>query len=119
MPYLIAADLVMLLHYVFLVFAAAGGFLLRWWPGMIWWHLPIVAWGVLIAVIGWTCPLTPLENRLRLAGGGQPYQGGFIEHYVTARLYPEGLPDNVMTAMGLMLLLLNLVAYGLWLYGRH
>jgi hypothetical protein len=119
MLYLLAADLVMLLHYFFLAFAALGGFLLRWWPALAWWHLPMVAWGVAIAAIGWTCPLTPLENRLRMAGGGQPYQGGFIEHYVTARIYPDGLPANVMLGMGIALLLTNLIAYGLWLYGRH
>lgn len=119
MPYLLAADLVMLLHYAFLAFAALGGFLLRWWPQMMWWHLPVVAWGVAIAAVGWTCPLTPLENRLRIAGGGRPYQGGFIEHYITAGLYPQGLPDSVMMGLGLSLLALNLLAYGLWFFGRH
>lgn len=119
MAYLIAADLVMLLHYAFLAFAAFGGFLLRWWPHMLWWHLPVVTWGVAIAAIGWTCPLTPLENRLRLAGGGTAYQGGFIEHYLAARHYPDGLPASVMMTLGLLLLVVNVVAYGLWLYGRH
>ena len=119
MAFLLAANLVVLLHYAFLAFATFGGFLLRWWPQMLWWHLPVLTWGVLIAVIGWTCPLTPLENRLRMAGGGAPYQGGFIEHYLTARLYPEGLPASVMTGMGIGLLLLNLVAYGLWWQSRH
>ncbi|MFZ5559979.1 MAG: DUF2784 domain-containing protein [Pseudomonadota bacterium] len=119
MVYLIAANLVMLLHYAFLAFATFGGFLLRWWPHMLWWHLPIVTWGVAIAAIGWTCPLTPLENRLRIAGGAPPYEGGFIEHYVTAWLYPEGLPDSVMMGLGLALLVINVVAYGFWLYGRH
>ena len=119
MAYLIAADLVMLLHYAFLVFATFGGFLLRWWPDVMWWHLPVVTWGVTIAAIGWTCPLTPLENGLRLAGGGDAYEGGFIEYYLFGRLYPNGLPDSVMMVLGGTLLLVNLLAYGLWLHGRH
>ena len=119
MRYLIAANLVMLLHYAFLVFAAFGGFLLRWWPGVMWWHLPVVTWGVAIAAIGWTCPLTPLENRLRVAGGAEPYEGGFIEHYMTAWAYPDGLPSSVMNLLGVTLLAINALAYGLWLSGRH
>lgn len=119
MAFLLAANLVVVLHYAFLAFATFGGFLLRWWPGMVWWHLPVLTWGVAIAVIGWTCPLTPLENRLRIAGGAPAYQGGFIEHYITARIYPDGLPASVMTAMGIALLLVNVLAYALWWLGRH
>lgn len=114
MGFLLAANVVMLLHYAFLGFAAFGGFLLRWWPAMLWWHVAVVAWGVLIAIIGWTCPLTPLENRLRVAAGSRPYDGGFIEHYIMARWYPEGLPEHIMTSMGVGLLALNVIAYGLW-----
>ncbi|MES2918061.1 MAG: DUF2784 domain-containing protein [Pseudomonadota bacterium] len=120
MSFLLAAQVVMLLHYAFLVFATFGGFLLHWWPKLAWLHLPVVTWGVLIAAIGWTCPLTPLENRLRVAGGAAPYQGGFIEHYITAGLYPDGLPSRVLLAMGIALLLINAVAYGLfWWHSRH
>lgn len=116
MIYLIAANAVMFLHYAFLVFALFGGFLLWWWPGILWLHLPVVIWGIAIAAIGWTCPLTPLENRLRVVGGGQAYSGGFIENYLTSPFYPEGLPRSVLMAMGLFLLSINLLAYGMWLY---
>lgn len=117
MPYRIAADLVMLLHFAFLAFAVLGGFLLHWWPGVVWWHLPVLAWGVSIALIGGTCPLTPLENRLRVAGGGRAYEGGFIEYYLLGRLYPAGLPRPLMMALGALLLLVNLLPYGFWLCG--
>lgn len=116
MLYRLAANLVMLLHYAFIVFALFGGFLLAWWPGVIWLHLPVLAWAVGIAGIGWTCPLTPLENRLRVAGGGEAYEGGFIEHYMTARLYPEGLPRHVLMLMGSLVLVMSLLAYGMWYF---
>lgn len=116
MLYRLAANTVMFLHYTFLVFALCGGFLLWWWPAAIYLHLPVVIWGVAIAGIGWTCPLTPLENNLRVAGGGEAYAGGFIEYYITRRLYPEGLPRTAMLVMGLFLLCINLLAYGLWFY---
>jgi len=119
MPYRIAATIVMFLHYAFLVFAVFGGFLLWWWPATLYVHLPVVTWGVAIATIGWTCPLTPLENNLRVAGGGDAYTGGFIEYYITGRLYPDGLPRAVLVTMGLSLLCINLLAYGMWLYTRQ
>jgi hypothetical protein len=116
MLYRFAANAVMLLHYVFIAFVFVGGFLLRWWPGVIWLHLPVLIWAVGIASIGWTCPLTPLENRLRVAGGGIPYEGGFIEHYITARRYPDGLPRPVLALLGGCALALSLLAYGLWFF---
>lgn len=118
MPYLFAANTVMFLHYVFIVFALFGGFALLLWPALIWLHLPVLVWAVGIAVIGWTCPLTPLENRLRAAGGGDTYEGGFIENYITARYYPDGLPRPVLAVMGMLTLVINLLAYGLWLQAR-
>jgi hypothetical protein len=113
-----AANTVMFTHYAFMVFALFGGFLLWWWPALLWWHLPVLAWAVGIAVIGWTCPLTPLENRLRAAGGWDCYEGGFIEHYITVRFYPDGLPKPVMVLLGLLVFAINLLAYGMWLYTR-
>ncbi len=114
MVYRFAATTVMFLHYAFIAFALVGGFLLLLWPAVIWLHLPVLVWAVAIAAIGWTCPLTPLENRLRAAGGADTYAGGFIEHYITARFYPDGLPRHVLARMGAGVLALNLVAYAVY-----
>lgn len=120
MVYLIAANLVMLLHYAFLAFATFGGFLLRWWPHMLWWHLPIVTWGVAIAAIGWTCPLTPLENRLRVLGGSSAYAGGFVERYLLPVLYPEHLTLAIQQGLGVIVVVVNLAAYAwAWRARRH
>jgi hypothetical protein len=35
--------------------------------------LPAAVWGALIEFAGWICRLTPLENRLRRAGGTAEY----------------------------------------------
>jgi hypothetical protein len=118
MIYRLAANTVMFLHYAFLVFALLGGLALWVWPAAIWWHLPVLIWGVAISTIGWTCPLTPLENRLRITGGGVAYEGGFIENYLTKRLYPDGLPKTVQVIMGALLLGINLLTYGWWFYTR-
>lgn len=42
-------------------------------------HLPAVVWAVLLALNGWICLLTRLENRLRMAAGQGGYEDGFIE----------------------------------------
>jgi hypothetical protein len=64
-----------------------------------------------ISYVGFTCPLTPLENWLRKLGGRAGYQGGFIEHYVTAALYPAGLTREAQLVLGTAVLALNLVVY--------
>ena len=81
-------DLVVAVHLLFVVFVVIGGLLLLRWPGLIWLHLPAVAWGVFIEFSGGICPLTPLENQLRLEAGQDAYSGGFVEHYRFGTNYP-------------------------------
>ena len=111
MLYGLMADLVLAAHLVFVVFVALGGFLVWRWRRLAWLHVPVALWGGAIAVVGFTCPLTPLENHLQRLGGRAGYQGGFIEHYVTAALYPEGLTREAQIALGTAVLVLNLVVY--------
>lgn len=62
---------------------------------------------------GGVCPLTPLENELRVLGGGAAYSGGFVEHYLLPILYPENLSLPVQQVLGGLVVAVNLVAYGL------
>jgi hypothetical protein len=105
------ADLVLVAHLAFVAFVALGGFLVWRWRRLAWVHVPVALWGAAIAVVGFTCPLTPLENRLQRLGGRTGYQGGFIEHYVTAMLYPAGLTREAQLVLGTAVLALNLVVY--------
>jgi hypothetical protein len=46
-------------------------------------HLAAIGVVVLESAFGVTCPLTTWEMRLRaLAGGGQYYQGSFLQHWI-------------------------------------
>ena len=76
---------------LFIAWVVLGGLVVLRWPRLAWLHLPAVAWGVWIELTGGVCPLTPLEQRLRLAAGEAGYSGGFIEHYLGALIYPAGL----------------------------
>jgi hypothetical protein len=111
MLYGLLADLVLVAHLAFVVFVVLGGFLVLRWRRLAWIHLPVALWGAAIVLTGFTCPLTPLENRLQRLGGRAGYQGGFIEHYVTAVLYPDGLTRQAQLLLGAAVLALNLVVY--------
>lgn len=115
MTYRIAADAVLLLHLAFILFVVVGGLLVLQWPRLALLHLPAVVWGATVEFLHLICPLTPLENRLRLAAGEQGYSGGFIEHYLEPLIYPAGLTPGIQLWLGTLVLLLNLVPYGLLL----
>ncbi|MBT8122500.1 MAG: DUF2784 domain-containing protein [Gammaproteobacteria bacterium] len=115
----LAADLLVLLHLAFIVFVVLGGLLVwRWWR-VVFLHLPASVWGVLLEFNGWQCPLTPLEQQLRVAAGEAGYSGGFIAHYLLPVIYPAGLTPAFQVALGTGALLINLVIYGWLLLGKR
>ena len=111
MGFRVAADVVVLTHFSFVLFVVLGGLLTlhrRWWA---WLHLPAAVWGALIEFAGWICPLTPLERWLRVQAGEGGYEGGFIQHYIVSVLYPAGLTRSVQIGLGLAVVILNLAIY--------
>src|SRR5262245_27620488 len=104
MGYRLAADALVALHMGFVVFVSSGGLLVRRWPRLAWLHLPAVAWGAWIELSAGTCPLTPLENRLRDAGGELGYSTSFIEQYVMPVLYPAALTPAIQAWLGALVL---------------
>ncbi len=102
---------VLVLHLAFIAFALLGGLLVVRWPRLAWLHLPAAAWAAGIAFFGGICPLTPLENRLRAAGGEAVYDGGFIERQLEALIYPDWLTREIQIALGAIVLGVNLFAY--------
>jgi len=100
-----------LLHLLFIVFAVGGGLLALRWRWMPWLHLPALTWGATVELTGWICPLTPLENALRRAGGAAGYAAGFIERYLLPLIYPGALTRELQFVLGGTLLLINAVVY--------
>ena len=115
---LVLADLVLLLHFAFIVFVTVGVVLVFRWHRLVWIHIPCVVWGAWIEFQGWICPLTPLENRLRGLGGEAGYSGGFIEHYLVPIIYPSGLTRRTQMLLGIMVLIINVAGYGLMTWRR-
>ena len=120
MLYRLLADLVVLVHFGFVLFVVLGGLLALRWPRAAWVHLPAALWGAGIEFAAGICPLTPLENRFRRLGGEAGYTGGFVEHYVLPVLYPDGLTRGVQLVLGTFVLVLNLVVYAIvWQRSRR
>jgi len=109
---------VLLLHFVFVALAVFGGFGVLLNPGWAWIHVPIVVWSSVVNLAGWTCPLTPLENRLRAKANGAGYKGGFVQHYIGPLVYPQGMPRRFELIAGIAVVVWNAVLYAciyLWL----
>ena len=107
----LAADTVVALHLAFVVFAALGGMLAWRRLRYAWIHLPALAWAGFVEFSGTICPLTPLENRLRVRAGEAGYPGSFVEHYLMPVLYPAGLTPDAQKWIGAALVALNVAIY--------
>jgi len=112
MPYEALADSVLVLHLCFILFVVLGGLLVLKWPRVAWVHLPAAAWGGLVEIIGWICPLTPLEIAFRRAAGSGAYEITFVERYLVPIVYPSALTREMQIALGLFVLGINLAVYG-------
>lgn len=116
--YALAADAVLVLHLAFVLFVGLGALLVLRWRWLAWLHVPAAAWGVAIEFGGWICPLTPLENDLRLRAGEAPGTGDFVARLLLPVIYPEGLTREAQIAVGLAVLVFNVAIYG-WLIRRQ
>ncbi|MCZ4323467.1 DUF2784 domain-containing protein [Pseudomonas anguilliseptica] len=114
----VAADAVVVVHLLFILFVVLGGLLVWRWREVVWLHVPAALWGVLVELMRWPCPLTPLEHSLRAAAGQAGYSGGFVEHYLLPVIYPAGLTPQIQIGLGLFVLLLNGLIYGVLFWQR-
>ncbi len=111
MGYELAADVILVLHLLFIVFVIFGGLLCLYRVCCAWLHLPAVIWGIWVEWAGRICPLTPLENHLRQLAFDQGYQGGFIEHYLVPLIYPQQLTISLQWFFGGFILVINVLIY--------
>ena len=109
----------LVLHALFIVWVVFGALLTRSRPILRWLHIVSLVWGILTELLPWPCPLTVLENWLEAKAGVQPYQGGFLLHYLDKLVYPD-ISATLLTVAGVIICALNLVLYGrqMWI-ARH
>jgi len=111
--------MIIVAHFLFIAFVAAGGLLVLRWPRLAFVHIPAVVWGVVIELSGWICPLTPLENHLRRLSGSRSYSGGFIEQYLIPVIYPANLTASAQYILGGLVIVVNLILYALVIRKQH
>ncbi len=97
----VLADVVMVVHFGFLVFVTIGGFLAWRWPRWIVAHVAAVAWGVATIACSIVCPLTYAENYFRRrAGQAELGPAGFIDRYLEDVVYPERYTPVIWAVVG-------------------
>jgi uncharacterized protein DUF2784 len=101
---------ILLLHALFILWVVFGALLTRSRPVLRWLHIASLVWGILTELLPWPCPLTVLENWLEARAGVQPYQGGFLLHYLDKLVYPD-ISASVLTVAGVVICALNLMFY--------
>ena len=108
--YSIAAAGVLVLHLLFILWVAFGALFTRRRPLLRWFHIASLTYGILLEILEWSCPLTPMENWLRGRAGVPTYQGGFLLHYLDAVVYPD-VPPSLLVLCAVAVCLFNLGVY--------
>jgi hypothetical protein len=118
MVYRTLADFVLIVHFAFVVFAVFGAFLVVRWHWLVWIHVPLALWAVLVEFTGWLCPLTPLEHWLRVKSGVVVQDIGFVEEHLLPLLYPAALTRQLQIVLGSIVLGMNGLIYS-WVLRRR
>ena len=118
MWYKLAADLLVLIHFSFIIFVVLGGLLVLRWAWIAWLHIPCAAWGIWIGISRGVCPLTSIEKNLREAANVANYEGGFIANYIIPVIYPPGFSPGVALLLGTTLAAFTVAIYAIAFY-RH
>ncbi len=111
MFYRIAADLVLVTHLAFVILVVAGAVLVCRYGWFVWVHVPAATWGAFVELTGRICPLTTLENFLRINAGQAGYANSFVEHYIVPVIYPAGLTRNVQLWLAGLVVAINVILY--------
>jgi len=117
------ADITLAVHAVYVLFVIGGQtlILVGWVCGWRWTryllfrliHLISIGFVLLEAWLGVTCPLTVLENILRMKTGATVYERSFISHWLE-RLIFYTAPEWIFTAIYTVFACLVVVTW--WLY---
>ena len=113
------ADLVIIFHLGVIAFGICGALVAARCPRIAWIHVPTVLWMGWVELAGGVCPLTPLENWLRVMANSTAYDTSFVDHYILPVVYPGALTRRLQIGLGLSVLLLNLAMYAaVWWHRR-
>jgi len=98
-------------HVAYIVFVLAGAFFVLRWPGLLFLHVAAVTWAMGTLLFDFGCPLTPLEKKFLTKGGVEPYQDGFLQHYVFRPGTSRQAARRSHIRLGLSIFALNAALY--------
>ena len=110
--YEIAANLTLIVHFVFILFVVFGALLFFIATKIIFIHIPVLIWGSYIELTHSICPLTYLENWFLHKSNLTTYSEGFIQNYLVPIIYPTYLTKDLQIYLGIALIILNMIIYG-------
>ena len=109
--YEIAANLILLVHFIFILFVVFGALLFFASAKIILIHMPAFIWGCYIEFTNSICPLTYLENWFLHKANLTAYSGGFIQNYLVPIVYPVSLTKDLQIYLGIALIVINVFFY--------
>jgi len=101
----------LVLYALCISWVVCGAFVTRSRPILQWLHIGSLTWGIFTELLPSPCPMTVLENWLEGNAGVEPYQGGFLLHYLDKLVYPDISPTT-LTIAGVFVCAVNLSFYG-------
>ncbi len=106
------ASLTLIIHFLFIIFVIFGGllFFIKAWT--LYFHIPAFIYGAYMEFTQTICPLTYLENYLLTKANLATYSITFIQNYLYAIIYPFNLTKDLQINLGISLIVLNAVIYG-------
>ncbi len=108
----VLAELCVTLHFLWILFVVFGIVFALKRSRLAWFHLGGLLFSLFLNITGWYCPLTYLENYLRMScGEGGNYGSSFIAHYLLPIIYPD-MPEMIIRIGEVFFVCLNLVVYG-------
>jgi len=109
--YKIFADIVVLIHFLWIIFLITGGFLGRRNRVIKFFHVGGLFFAFIIQIFDWYCPLTHLETWLREKHDPSlSYSGSFIIHYLEKLIYIE-LSHWIIFILTVLLIIFNAFLY--------
>lgn len=112
------AVFVLAVHGLFILWVIFGALLARSRPLLRGLHIASLVWGILTEVLPWPCPLTLLETWLEGRAGIEPYQGGFLLHFLDKMIYPD-ISATALTVAAVIVCILNLAYYARYMWAAR
>jgi len=115
--YELAANLILIVHFIFIIFVVFGALLFFVVKKIVFIHIPALIWGSYIELTHSICPLTYLENWFLHKANLTTYSEGFIQNYLVPIVYPINLTKDLQIYLGIALIVINMIIYGFIISG--